>query len=131
MLLQEHHVSATCSKKCVIHIQPVMKSSPHILFPTKYRISYTLSLCTLKACLCTLNTLFTPWTRHDSSDWSSYSPDFRIRAHVQGHTHNCSLPGASMYEEDRPGYRHKLLHFSLGIQQKPACYGGNAKNQAY
>lgn len=59
--------------------------------PTKYRFSYALPLCTLKACLCTLNMPFTPWTRHDPSDWSSRSPDIRIRACVQGHTHSCSL----------------------------------------
>lgn len=90
------------------------------------------SLCTsLKASLCTLNVLFTPWTRHDPSDWSSCSPDMRIRARVQGHAHNCSLLGASVYEEIRLGDRHKLLHFSVEIKDKLLCYGGNAKNRAY
>lgn len=114
LLLQEHHMSATCSKKVSLP-QSVMRSSPYLLLPTKYRLSQTLSLCTLKACLCTLNMLFTPWTRHDPSNWSSCCPDIRIRACtlIQGHAHNCSLLGPSMYEEDRPGYRHKLFHFTL------------------
>lgn len=56
----------------------MMRPSPYMLFPTKYRLSYMLSLCTLKVCLCTLNVLFTPWTRHDPSDCSSCSPDIKI-----------------------------------------------------
>lgn len=58
--------------------------------------------------------------------WSSCSPDIRIRARVQGHAHSCSLLGASTDEENRPGYRHKLLHFNWDIQHM-ACYGGNTK----
>lgn len=44
--------------------QSVMRSSPYMLLPTKYRLSYALSLCTfLRASLSTLNMLFTPRTR--------------------------------------------------------------------
>lgn len=56
---------------------------------------------------------------------------YALAAHVRGHERNRSLLIASVYEEDRLGYRHRLLHLSLEIQEKPAFYGRNARTQAH